>query len=304
MWKDWWHTIEKIRHKNRAHPDRYFGNLGSIGLLCFLESFKCKRFRHSPKQEAHLSDRQFEIQTRLIFRNKPKSEIKKYFGIGTAYWKQPFHQEIAKKISPVRTVRKISKRQTGREKQYSQLGYWIKRRSNRRREAIVKYPSKRTEEKKWASEIGIDWMDGMPLTKAQISTFYKHPDLQNILDSLTDKGYLVLEHPKQKIGGQRIKDESLPKGYNIVSGKKSFEINKILDPNDVAPTLVAMDMEHLFVVDNGGLRTLTGKEGLRLFGYPDDYSFDIPKKDRCDLLGNTVAVPVIKAVSERLLHTL
>ncbi|SUA23793.1 DNA modification methylase (N.MgoV) [Neisseria gonorrhoeae] len=39
-----------------------------------------------------------------------------------------------------------------------------------------------------------------------------------------------------------------------------------------------MDMEHLFVVDNGGLRTLTGKEGLRLFGYPDDYSFDIPKK--------------------------
>ncbi|HGM1856995.1 TPA: DNA cytosine methyltransferase, partial [Neisseria gonorrhoeae] len=87
-------------------------------------------------------------------------------------------------------------------------------------------------------------------------------------------------------------------------GKKSFEINKILDPNDVAPTLVAMDMEHLFVVDNGGLRTLTGKEGLRLFGYPDDYSFDIPKKDRCDLLGNTVAVPVIKAVSERLLHTL
>ncbi|ENW5781511.1 cytosine methyltransferase, partial [Neisseria gonorrhoeae] len=45
-------------------------------------------------------------------------------------------------------------------------------------------------------------------------------------------------------------------------------------------------------------------EGLRLFGYPDDYSFDIPKKDRCDLLGNTVAVPVIKAVSERLLHTL
>lgn len=59
----------------------------------------------------------------------------------------------------------------------------------------------------------------MPLTKAQISTFYKHPDLQNILDSLTDKGYLVLEHPKQKIGGQRIKDESLPKGYNIFQAK-------------------------------------------------------------------------------------
>ncbi|MDN8790645.1 hypothetical protein Q0L87_14105, partial [Staphylococcus aureus] len=39
---------------------------------------------------------------------------------------------------------------------------------------------KERRKKKWASEIGIDWMDGMPLTKAQISTFYKHPDLQNI----------------------------------------------------------------------------------------------------------------------------
>ncbi|MGT9765774.1 hypothetical protein ACVWQR_00520 [Neisseria meningitidis] len=120
------------------------------------------------------------------------------------------------------------------------------------------------------------------------------------MDSLTDKGYLVLEHPKQKIGGQRIKDESLPKGYNIVSGKKSFEINKILDPNDVAPTLVAMDMEHLFVVDNGGLRTLTGKEGLLIFRY--DYSFDFAKKKRFILLGYNFSGPVIKAVSIRNIH--
>ena len=36
-----------------------------------------------------------------------------------------------------------------------------------------------------------------------------------------------------------------------------------------------MDMKKLFVVDNTGLRTLTLREGLRLFGYPENFKFDI-----------------------------
>ncbi|WP_455030308.1 DNA (cytosine-5-)-methyltransferase [Neisseria sp.] len=163
---------------------------------------------------------------------------------------------------------------------------------------------KERRKKKWAEEFGIDWMDGMPLTKTQIQTFYNHPDLQAMLDDLTQKGYLKLEHPKKKENGIRVQDTSLPKGYNIVAGKKSFEINKILDPNGIAPTLVAMDMQHLFVTDGEGLRTLNLREGLRLFGYPDNYRFDIEIENGRDLLGNTVVVPVIAAVAERLLDTL
>ena len=68
---------------------------------------------------------------------------------------------------------------------------------------------------------------------------------------------------------------NLPMGYNIVAGKLSFEINKILDPQSIAPTLVAMDMQKLFVVDGNGLRKLTLREGLRLFGYPESYKFEI-----------------------------
>ena len=79
---------------------------------------------------------------------------------------------------------------------------------------------------------------------------------------------------------KRQPDTTLPKGYNIVAGKLSFEINKILDPNGVAPTLVAMDMQKLYVVDNGGLRKLTLREGLRLCGYPEDYSFNVTEKRR------------------------
>lgn len=160
---------------------------------------------------------------------------------------------------------------------------------------------KERRKKKWAEELGIDWMDGMPLTKEQIQTFYNSPDLDAMLFDLVKKGYLKLEHPKKKVGNTRVQDTTLPKGYNIVAGKMSFEISKILDPKGIAPTLVAMDMQHLFVVDGKGLRTLTLREGLRLFGYPDTYKFETTIEDGYDLLGNTVVVPVIKEVAGRVL---
>ena len=43
------------------------------------------------------------------------------------------------------------------------------------------------------------------------------------------------------------------------------------------------------------------REGLRLFGYPDDYKLDIEKSLGYDLLGNTVVVPVIAEVAGRVL---
>ncbi len=50
----------------------------------------------------------------------------------------------------------------------------------------------------WAEEIGIDWMDGMPLTEKQISTFYPRENLKEFLDGLVDMGYLTLEYPRKK----------------------------------------------------------------------------------------------------------
>lgn len=155
--------------------------------------------------------------------------------------------------------------------------------------------------RKWAAEIGIDWMDGMPLTVNQISTFYPRENLKDFLDELVEMGYLTLEYPKQRKNNRRVPDESKEKGYNIVTGKLSFEFTKILDPNDLAPTLVAMDVSRLGIIDNGGLRRLSIREGQRLFGYPEDYDLSyIKESDAFDLLGNTVCVPVIKAISCRL----
>lgn len=155
--------------------------------------------------------------------------------------------------------------------------------------------------KKWAAEIGIDWMDGMPLTAQQISTFYPKKNLTKFLDDLVKMGYLTLEYPRKKENNRRIPDESKPKGYNIVTGKLSFEFTKILDPNDLSPTLVAMDVSRLGIIDNGGLRRLSIREGQRLCGFPEDYDLSFLKENEAfDLLGNTVCVPVIKAISDRL----
>lgn len=104
----------------------------------------------------------------------------------------------------------------------------------------------------WAAEIGIDWMDGMPLTADQIRTFFDVPELETMLNRLTQMGYLVFEHPKKRVAVttdartrviyERVPDETKPKGYNIVSGKLSFQYSRILDPEATTPTLVAMDV--------------------------------------------------------------
>lgn len=168
---------------------------------------------------------------------------------------------------------------------------------------LLNHMMKERRKKKWAEEFGIDWMDGMPLTIDQIRTFHDVPNLEQMLEHLVELKYLRKEHPKKKVGNRREQDENLPLGYNIVSGKMSFEVGKVLDPKGITPTLVAMDMQHLFVPDGNGIRPLSLREGLRLFGYPDDYKFNTTEKFGYDLLGNTVVVPVIKEVSKRVLES-
>ena len=164
---------------------------------------------------------------------------------------------------------------------------------------------KQRRNKKWAEIYDIDWMDGMPLTLEMISTFYNNDNLKSQLDDLVVKGYLTYEHPKKKMGGKRVYDANKPKGYNIITGKLSFEYSQILDPNDITPTIVATDVMRLGVPVSNGIRPLTIREGLRLFGFPESYSLDFLKpKDAFDLLGNTVCIPVITYVARHILKSI
>lgn len=171
----------------------------------------------------------------------------------------------------------------------------------------------------WADIIGIVWKDGMPLTTEQIRTFHDVPNLQEMLDDLCAKKYLRLEYPKNLVihheedgttWTERVAVESKPMGYNIITGKLSFEFSAFLDTGRISHTIVATDMTSIGVVDGDGIRHLTLREGLRLFGYPETYSLapfeDGPKATELgyDLIGNSVCVPVIKAVAGRLLDVI
>lgn len=173
---------------------------------------------------------------------------------------------------------------------------------------------KERRKKHWAEKKQIIWMDGMSLTLDEIYTFFNKiskSELKSELDDLVEKKYLRFEPPKniveEDLGNGHIRkfrklDYTKESGYNIVAGKLSFPISKVLDSNDVAPTLVAMDVDKLAVVDGSGLRQLTIREGLRLFGFPENYNLNVSYKDAFDLLGNTVVVKIIEMVSDRIVE--
>ncbi len=158
--------------------------------------------------------------------------------------------------------------------------------------------------KQWAEIKGIKWMDGMPLTLNEIHSFYAYMDKEVLADMLEDlvvKKYVSFEHPKDVIGTGRDYATDKEKGYNIVTGKLSFELNKILDRNHIAPTIVATEADRYGVIDGGMIRRLSEKECLRLFGYPDWYSSNIKHSQLYDLVGNTVVVSVIKEVCSKII---
>lgn len=162
--------------------------------------------------------------------------------------------------------------------------------------------------KKWAIEKGIKWMDGMPLTLAEIETFYSDPNLADMLEKLAKQGYVKLEHPKDLVSenGSLVRRyrTDVPAGYNIVAGKLSYDIAEILDENGSAPTVVATDATRLAVYDrqSEGLRQLSLIEMRRLFGYPDDFKLPVSAAEAYDLFGNTVVVPVVQHAALRTLE--
>lgn len=221
----------------------------------------------------------------------------------------PFTQKLLSHFTPSELYGKSIKDKRGGENNIHSWDIEMKGAVSTEQKLLLNALFRERRRKVWAEEIGIEWMDGMSLNEAQISTFFPHIHLHEMLEDLVAKGYLKKEYPKALVEQNdlfgkrkvRMQDRSKPIGYNIVAGKLSFEISKILDPNGIAPTMVAMDMKKNYVVDSHKLRPLTLREGLRLFGYPDDFIFPVTVDEGYDLLGNTVAVPVIKAVAERLI---
>lgn len=165
----------------------------------------------------------------------------------------------------------------------------------RERELMNKIMTERRK-KHWAKKKNIVWMDGMPLTLSEISTFVNDTNLKQMLDNLVAKKYLKLEKPKNLISGKRVYDETGEYGYNICKGKLSFPITNILDPDAISPTLTATDSNKMVVIiENKFIRKLNDNELKLLCGFP--LSYKLPNDvDKYDLFGNMVIPNVVEGV--------
>lgn len=218
----------------------------------------------------------------------------------------PFTKLLSDKFTPSELFGKSIKDKRGGTNNIHSWDLEIKGKVNDAQKEILELILKKRRYKKWADAKGIDWMDGMPLTTKEIETFYDGKNLQQQLVALTKMGYLRFEHPKKKVikDGitKRVPRIEAEKGYNIVAGKLSFPLAKIIDPNNVAPTIVATEAGKIGVATNNGVRSITVQEGLHFSGFPSSYKItEIDYAKAFDLIGNTVMPPVIKAIALRLL---
>ena len=53
-----------------------------------------------------------------------------------------------------------------------------------------------------------------------------------------------------------------------------------------------------------GIRRLTGREMLRLQGFPDSFLINIPYSGCRKVAGNSVSVPVIRAIAQNMINSL
>ncbi len=76
----------------------------------------------------------------------------------------------------------------------------------------------------------------------------------------------------------------------------SFEVFKFLDPESVSITLTSRDAHKLGIVQNNKPRHITPRECARLQGFPDSFLLHPDDRYAYMQLGNSVSVPVVKAV--------
>ncbi|WP_256386622.1 DNA (cytosine-5-)-methyltransferase, partial [Hydrocoleum sp. CS-953] len=121
--------------------------------------------------------------------------------------------------------------------------------------------------------------DGKLLSQEQIASFFPHPQLDILLNSLVSKNYLQIVESK----------------YKPVAGNFSFEVYKFLDPDKISVTLVASDANRLGIYHQNRVRKITPREAGRLQGFPDNFILHPDNNKAYYQLGNSVSINVVKA---------
>lgn len=190
------------------------------------------------------------------------------------------------------------------EKTIHSWDFGMRGKVTKRQKEILTWLLENHRARRFAEELGVRWRDGMPLNLSQISRGMDIPEdeLEPDIDRLLDMRYIVARHPYADDSLQPRTD--LPIGYRIDTSRLNFELNRFLDGKAATHTLTATDADRCGVVDGDGVRRLTRRECLRLFGFPEWYEMPgdaANDKEAYDLIGNSICVPVVKKVASHLL---
>jgi DNA (cytosine-5)-methyltransferase 1 len=115
-------------------------------------------------------------------------------------------------------------------------------------------------------------------------------------DEVEEKYYYRKDHKHYKLINESVTDPD-----KVYQWRWSYvRENK----KGVCPTLLASYMQPTLVYTDKGIRGITPREGLRLQGFPETFIFPekFSDRDKWHQIGNSVSVPVIRALGEQMLQ--
>ena len=119
--------------------------------------------------------------------------------------------------------------------------------------------------------------------------------VQDLLESKVDEKYYYREDHKHYKAISAVVNDST----KVYQWRWSYvRENK----SNVAPTILASYMQPTLVKVSDGIRGITPREGLRLQGFPEAFEFpeEFKDKDKMHQIGNSVSVPVIAKLAEKM----
>ena len=141
---------------------------------------------------------------------------------------------------------------------------------------------------------------------------FKFPDpignitaVEDYLDSEVDEKYFIND-PGIVLCKLDL-TEKVNDTYRIGYIGNTSQGRRIYSAKGVTPTFVCQSRgpaggtEAYYI--NGKVRRLTADEAKRIMGFPDNFVFPVPEYRALEQLGNTVVIPVIKAIAEEIVKT-
>ena len=121
-------------------------------------------------------------------------------------------------------------------------------------------------------------------------------ELEDILEKNVDKKYFVREEIKNS-RLQRLKNKNYPQPY--ISHEN---ISGSITPHPYSSALRAGASANYILINDE--RRPTEREMLRLQGFPENFQINLPYGQVKKLCGNSVSIPVVKAIAEKMISAL